>query len=218
MKKNLLCLLFLSVFMFSCNTDDIVENELASNQGISLESNSIGNHGLTLKSSSIKNRVSTLGTRSIQYSLFQNVEQFTTGTSVFGLGEIYCSEATSATLEFFYQGNPGTSYNINMPNTGILRPSNGASRRTVTIKLDAGINKFSVQLLFNAPFQRADLRLVLISIAGDNSLDGEGYVDLVAQGSSEIWDPGASKPLHTKCSSCGFLNSTSAPKCVSCGK
>ncbi|MDI5899574.1 hypothetical protein [Flavobacterium yafengii] len=210
MKKKLITLLLFSFFIFSCNNDDIAEHELSSN------------HASTLKSKNIKPYTSTLKSSTLQYSLFQNIQRYDGGSEVGVNGEIYCSEATVATFQFGYQGNVSTKYELRMPSSPLITSASGRSVRTYTINLQPGINTFSLTVKFSVTTtspQYANARLSLISIDNDTSLDAEGYVDLVADGYYEHYDPTGSTPHHMTCSQCGYtLNSVNAPQCAACGK
>lgn len=203
MKKRIFSLVLLLFFVFSCNSDDALESTISSAQ----ESNNVEHYVSTRKSSSL------------QYSLFQNVEQYNLTSASYAQGEIYCSEAAVAIIEFGYQGSPASKYEIRMPGSPTITAASGKSFRTLTVNLSPGINTFSVWVLFSGPAQSANLRLNLVSIGGDVTLDAEGYIDLVAQGHSELKAvDGSATPDHSICSKCGALNSASAQKCVSCGK
>jgi hypothetical protein len=205
--KKLLCLLFLSSIIFSCNNDDVTEQKLSSS------------HDSSLKSSSIKPRSLTAKSSSTNYSLFKVTEQYHSGTEAGIIGEIYCSRAMLATFQFGYHGNVATKYELRMPSTPLITSAVGPSVRTITAQLHPGINRFAVCVKFSGPEQYANARLSLISIDNDTTLDAEGYTDLTAEGHSETKAvDGSTSPMHVKCSRCGFLNSKIALKCSSCGK
>ncbi|OUL61376.1 hypothetical protein [Flavobacterium sp. AJR] len=203
MVKRMFTLVLLLFFAFSCNSDDALESTVSSDQ----ESNIAEHHVSTRKSSSL------------QYSLFQNVEQYNLTDAAYAQGEIYCSEAAVAVIEFGYQGSPASKYEIRMPGSPTITAASGKSFRTLTVNLNPGINTFSVWVLFSGPAQSANLRLNLVSIGGDVTLNAEGYIDLVTQGHTEPRAVGgAATPYHLMCSKCGALNSAGAQKCISCGK
>ena len=205
--KKLLCLLSLSLLIFSCVNEEISEQPLSSNQASTSQSGAKKSTALTAKSSSI------------QYSLFQVTQEFNSGTEAVIVGEIYCSQAVEAKFQFGYHGNVPTKYEVRMPGVPLITSAFGPSNRTITTQLLPGINTFSVTVKFSGPNQYANAKLSLLSINNDTSLNAEGDIDLTAQGYSEQKAvDGSSNSMHAICSKCGALNLKDALKCISCGK
>jgi hypothetical protein len=203
MKKRIFSLFLLLIFVFSCNSDDVLDSTVSSAQ----------------ESNNAQHRVSTRKSGSLQYSLFQNVQQYNLTDAAYATGEIYCSEATVAVMEFGYQGSPASKYEVRIPGVPLITAASGKSYRTLTVNLYPGINTFSTWVLFSGPDQSANIRLNLVSIGGDVALAADGYIDLVAEGHSQLKAvDGSSSSAHSKCSKCGALNSANAQKCFSCGK
>jgi len=156
---------------------------------------------------------------STSFTLFQNINTYTNeiGNSTI-TGEIFCPQPAIYTFGFGYMGNGG-SYVVSLPNGNQdLRLYNGKAQRTVTIPLAAGVNEFSVDLLFSGSNQHGEARLTVEKINGNAAGSEAGCIDLVAQGQSNLIEPGGGSTYHWICTSCYALNSTGTSICIDCGK
>ncbi|GAA4183292.1 Ran-binding zinc finger domain-containing protein [Sphingobacterium ginsenosidimutans] len=155
-------------------------------------------------------------TLSNEFTLFQNIQTYLDPTGEFTIeGEIFCPTAATYTFEFAFTGVG--SY-IGYLSDGILRPQIGEkARKTVTANLHAGTNQLSLKVLFSKPNQSAYARLVIDKINGQNLGSEQGYVDLVAQGTSQLQDPLSGKAYHWVCKKCNMINSEVSSKCIGCG-
>jgi len=158
-------------------------------------------------------------TKSNRNTLFQNVESFTAlNGDTWITGEIYCPNRVEYTFVFAFYGQVGgATYYVNLSSYKNFYPANGGSFRTEKIVLAPGTHYFSVGVFFSEPGQSGNARLMIDKINGQMITNEDGYVDLVAEGESQIHDPGGSEPFHWTCPACGMLNSIATSTCVACG-
>lgn len=190
MKIRFLLPLFCILSLFSCNQEEIINNDA------NLESRSVNS----------------------AYSYFLNVESYTSDTTGEAtiVGEIHCTQAGTYSILFAFNGDTGSSYWANI-GSNLIYPSNGSTFRTMNITLQPGIHKCSVSTLFTDVNQHAEARLYIQGINGSSAGDYEGFGDLTVQSSSKLWHGWPqSVPVHWTCSKCRATNG--APDfCVFCG-
>lgn len=189
MKKRLLLPLFSILSLFSCNQEEIINNDA------NLESRAANS----------------------AYSYFLNVESYTSVSGeVTTIGEIHCTQAGTYNIIFAFNGDAGSSYWGYIGSNSVY-PSNGSTFRTMNVTLQPGIHKCSISVLFSDVNQQAEARFYIQGINGSPSGNYDGYGDLIAQGFSKLWYKWPqSEPFHWICNECGFTNG-SADNCVSCG-
>lgn len=131
------------------------------------------------------------------FSYFLNTESYTDkysgDTSI--TGDIICTKETEYTFVFAFNGSAGVKYEAGIGTNVRFYNTNGSSFRTITTKLAPGTHHCFVELYFSNENQTADARLVIQKINGSLP-EGEGSGDLVAWGTSKIYNPGGSEGYH----------------------
>lgn len=188
MKTRFLLPLFCILSLFSCNQEEIINNDA------NLESRAANS----------------------DYSYFLNTETYISPSGETStIGEIHCTKAGTYNILFAFNGSEGSSYFGYVGNTQVY-PSNGSNFRTLNITLQPGIHKCSMVVLFSGVSQQAEARFYIQGINGISSGNYEGAGDLTAQGYSLLTDPVETIPMHWICPECGLLNG-SALNCLNCG-